>query len=268
MKPFLFVAGAAARALLVAAPLMLARHDAPEAPFAPVALVEVPGGSIAYRPFGSFSRAGRGVSPDPVARDIAGFEIMKYQVTRDQYAACVAAEACAKVSSTEGEVPQTGVNWQDATDFARWYSKVRGESWRLPTAMEWQHAAAERYGDATVAGGDLDPGERMLANYRAGVLLRGTASPALRPTGSFGVNSRGLSDVSGNVWEWTETCMEKGTLNDDGSIDASEPYCWVRIAGGIHRAAIVDIVRDASVGGCAVGLPPDHLGFRLVRASD
>jgi len=45
----------------------------------------------------------------------------------------------------------------------------------------------------------------------------------------------------------------------------TDSYGGVRIAGGRHRAAIIDFVRDASVGGCAVGLPPDHLGFRLVR---
>lgn len=43
------------------------------------------------------------------------------------------------------------------------------------------------------------------------------------------------------------------------------PYCTVRIAGGLHRAAIIDFVRDPSVGGCAVALPPDHPGFRLAR---
>ena len=268
MKPFRLVAGAAGLAVAAAFSLVVPEREAPEAPFAPVELVKVPGGMIAYRPFGSFSRAGKPDAPDPVLHEIGPFEIMKYQVSREQYAACIAAGACSEVSAAGGGLPQTRVNWQDATDFADWYSEVSGRSWRLPTAMEWQHAASERYADATVDPGDLDPGERMLANYRAGVLLRGTASPALRPTGSFGVNSRGLADVAGNVWEWTDTCMERGTLNADGSIAASEPYCWVRIAGGMHRAAIVDILRDASVGGCAVGLPPDHLGFRLVRASD
>ena len=162
-------------------------------------------------------------------------------------------------------MPQTMVNWKDASAFAAWYSKVTGQHWRLPTDREWQLAAAERYGEASADPGDLDPGERMLAQYKAGVLLRGTASPVLRSAGGFGLNSRGLADISGNVWEWTDGCMESGTLAEDGAVLASEPYCWVRIAGGRHRAAVVDFVRDASVGGCAVGLPPDHLGFRLVR---
>ena len=266
MNPSRLVAGAAALVVIAAIPLMLPERAAPEAPFAPIELVEVPTGAIEYRPFGSFSRGGKVDAPEPVTREIRAFEIMKYQVSREQYAACIAAGACSEVSSSHGGVPQTRVNWQDARDFAEWYSGVTGRTWRLPTAMEWQHAAAERYADATVDPGDLDPGEQMLANYRSGVLLRGAARPALRPTGSFGVNSRGLVDIASNVWEWTNTCMERGTLNDDGSIAESEPYCWVRIAGGMHRAAIVDIVRDASVGGCAVGLPPDHLSFRLVRA--
>lgn len=266
MTSYRFIAGAAAVvALASAAAFVLTHQGTSGAPFEPVELVEVPSGTIEYSPYGSFSRSGKVDAPDPAPFEVGGFEIMKYQVSREQYAACVAAGDCSDVPATGSGVPQTQVNWQDATDFAHWYSRVTGQTWRLPTAMEWQHAAAERYADITVDPGGLDPGERMLANYKAGVLLRGTASPALRPTGSFGFNSRGLADIAGNVWEWTDSCMEKGTLNDDGSIADSEPYCWVRIAGGTHRAAIADVVRDASVGGCAVGLPPDHLGFRLVR---
>ncbi|WP_343504837.1 formylglycine-generating enzyme family protein [Alloyangia pacifica] len=268
MKPSRLIIADVAALTVATVLLLLPERDMPAAPFDPVALVEVPGGTVEYRPFGSFSRGGRVDAPGPVPLEVRAFEIMKYQVSREQYAACVSAGACSEVPAAGTGVPQTQVNWQDATDFALWYSRLTGQTWRLPTAMEWQHAAAERYADANVDPGDLDPGERMLANYKAGVLLRGTASPALRPTGSFGVNSRGVGDMGGNVWEWTDSCMERGSLNDDGSIAESEPYCWVRIAGGMHRAAIVDIVRDASVGGCAVGLPPDHLGFRLVRSRD
>ncbi|MEY8837918.1 formylglycine-generating enzyme family protein [Cribrihabitans sp. XS_ASV171] len=239
----------------------------PEAPppFVPPETVEIAAGEVAWRPLGSFALDGKSRTPREMPVRVEGFSIMKYQVSRAQYAVCVSEGACEPVAAVGGHLPQTQVNWADATAFARWYSDRTGEVWRLPSEAEWRRAAAERYGDAAPDPEARDPGERMLAQYRSGTLLRGIASPSLRPAGGFGVNSMGVADISGNVWEWTTDCMENGTLNADGTIAESEPYCWVRVAGGIHRAAIVDFVRDASVGGCAVGLPPDHLGFRLVR---
>jgi formylglycine-generating enzyme required for sulfatase activity len=245
---------------------VVALHDDRPPPFDPPALVAIPQGEVVWRPLGNFSQNGKARTPPTVLTAVAGFQIMKYQVTRAQYAACVRDEACSAVTAQGGVLPQTMVNWQDATDFALWYSKRSGGRWRLPTEIEWQRAAAERYGDSAADPDTLDPGERMLENYRNGILLRGGASPTLRPRGGFGENTLGVSDISGNVWEWTNGCVTNGTLQNDGRIATTEPYCGVRIAGGRHRAAVIDFVRDASVGGCAAGLPPDHLGFRLVRA--
>lgn len=251
-------------ACLGAAGLAALHGDRPP-PFASPALVTIQSGEVVWRPLGNFSYNGKARTPPSVATDVASFQIMKFQVSRTQYAACVQDGACAPVSTQVGPLPQTRVNWQDATDFAGWYTKTSGSHWRLPTELEWQRAAAERYGDSAPDLDTLDPGERMLENYRNGLLLRGGASPALRPLGGFGENTLGIADMSGNVWEWTDGCVTNGTLQSDGSIASTELYCGVRIAGGRHRAAVIDFVRDASVGGCAAGLPPDHLGFRLVR---
>ncbi|MGC9370651.1 MAG: formylglycine-generating enzyme family protein [Paracoccaceae bacterium] len=236
-------------------------------PFERPETVAVPAGEVAWRPSGNFSFDGKARTPHAVSVKVPAFEIMKHQVSRPQYNACVGEGACAPVPATGGSLPQTQVNWQDATAFAAWYSDRTGETWRLPTEPEWQRAAAERYGDAAADAALLDPGERMLASYANGILLRGSASSTLRPAGGFGENSLGIADIAGNVWEWTDGCMENGRLAEDGSVAETDPYCGVRIAGGRHRAAIIDFVRDASVGGCAVGLPPDHLGFRLVRGN-
>jgi len=197
--------------------------------------------------------------------EVGAFEIMKYQVSRDEYSACVTDGACADAETGSGIMAQTNVNWGDATTYAAWLSDQTGETWRLPTALEWRRAAAEATGDAAPDESDLDPGERMLAQYERGVLLGGSSSPALRPRGGFGENSLGVADIGGNVWEWTNGCMETGEIRADGTIDARSPYCGVRITGGRHQAAVIDFVRDPRGGGCAIGLPPDHLGFRLVR---
>ena len=41
--------------------------------------------------------------------------------------------------------------------------------------------------------------------------------------------------------------------------------CGVRVVEGQHRAYVTDFIRDARAGGCAAGVPPSNLGFRLVR---
>lgn len=234
-------------------------------PFDPPAMVPIATGEIAFRPLGNFSQNGKTRTPRRVPVTVSGFEIMKYQVTGGQYAACVADGACNPARVVQPDAPQTGVNWNDASAFAAWYADRTGEPWRLPTEAEWQLAAAERYGDSGADYAAADPGAQMLANYANGLTLRRQADPKLHAAGTFGMNSNGLADVSGNVWEWTNGCMQTGQLAADGTVVETDPYCGVRIAGGIHRAAVIDFVRDASVGGCAVGLPPDHLGFRLVR---
>ena len=39
----------------------------------------------------------------------------------------------------------------------------------------------------------------------------------------------------------------------------------MRVVEGQHRAYVTDFIRDARAGGCAAGVPPSNLGFRLVR---
>ena len=75
-----------------------------------------------------------------------------------------------------------------------------------------------------------------------------------------------VADIAGNIWEWTETCFQNGTLTPDGTGFATRSdYCGVRAVQGKHRAFVIDFIRDARSGGCAAGVPPDYLGFRLVR---
>lgn len=233
-------------------------------------LVTIPAGDITLRPMGSFAQDGKTVIPPLKTVQVSKFEIMKYQVSRDQYAQCVLAGVCAPVPTASGHVPQTMVSWIDASTYAGWLSERTGEDWHLPSTRQWLRAAAERAGDVFLGFDEtadtLDPGARMLTQYKSGTLLRGTRSTILRPAGGFGLNSLGVADMAGNIWEWTDGCLANGTVQADGSVVFSAEYCGVRIAGGAHTAAVINFVRDASVGGCAVGLPPDHLGFRLVRA--
>ena len=236
---------------------------------APPQTVHIPAGPQDYRPAGEF-RQGTRVVDAPLQRvHVATLEIMIYQVSEADYARCVAAGACAAapVGGVAGAA-QTNVNHADATAYAAWLSDETGQHWRLPTDAEWLRAAAERGFDdgfGEDANGD-DPSRRWIASYRREVELRGEADLQQHPMGHFGLNSMGVADISGNVWEWTETCFQNGTLTPDGTeIATSSDYCGVRAVQGKHRAFVIDFIRDARSGGCAAGVPPDYLGFRLVR---
>lgn len=231
-------------------------------------------GPYSYRPAGTYRYYGKLVDA-PLKQEVADqpLEIMKYQVSRAEYASCVADGVCpaSTVSlggaPTSANMPQTDVNWYDATAYAVWFSRQTHQTWRLPIDREWQRAAAERFvEDEIVAEDKDDPAQRWLAAYERNVAARGREEPEPQPRGTFGENSHGLADLAGNIWEWTNTCVANTDLTAEGENPLQQQeYCGAHIAEGKHRAVIVDLVRNPKVGGCAAGLPADYVGFRLVR---
>jgi formylglycine-generating enzyme required for sulfatase activity len=233
-------------------------------------MVSVAPGSFDFRLPGEYLKADWPV--DAPKREVTfrrGFEMMKYQVSAADYAACVGDDACEAPDSgrnASGDVPVTGVSYRDATAYAAWLSQKTGENWRLPSDEEWAFAAAERMNDDALGleQDNANPAVRWLARYRAesGVGER-DAEP--KPLGHFGLNSKGLADVAGNVWDWTATCYVRATVAVDGQIAQSTENCGVRVVGGRHRGYMSNFIRDGKSGGCAAGLAPDNLGIRLVR---
>jgi formylglycine-generating enzyme required for sulfatase activity len=231
------------------------------------ALVSVVAHASAYRVAGDFTRGGKPAeAPLKAISSRQPIAIMKHQVTGADYQRCVADGACRSTIMARLDRPAVHVSWRDATAYAAWLSRRTGETYRLPTDEEWALAAGSRWQDDGIAVDDNDPSRRWLARYEREANLKGTEVDAeTRPVGTFGANENGLLDVAGNVWEWTNTCFLRGEIDAAGNIsDQQTMNCGVRVVEGQHRAYVTDFIRDARAGGCAAGVPPANLGFRLV----
>jgi formylglycine-generating enzyme required for sulfatase activity len=105
-----------------------------------------------------------------------------------------------------------------------------------------------------------------IRRYREEAERKRDRDPEPKPAGFYGPNSNGLFDLAGNVWEWTSTCYFRATLTPDrAGIETIVENCGVHVMEGRHRAYMSNFIRDGKSGGCAVGTPPENLGFRLVR---
>jgi formylglycine-generating enzyme required for sulfatase activity len=74
------------------------------------------------------------------------FAIGKYEVTFDQWDACVQAGGCGGHEPDDlgwgrGRRPVINVSWNDVQTYVAWLSEVTGEPYRLPSEAEWEHAA-------------------------------------------------------------------------------------------------------------------------------
>ena len=257
---FAILSGVASASTLISSP---ARLDSFET-------VDVAPRVFAYRLAGDFSQAGQTMDAPLVAvARTSVLHIMKQQITVADYDRCVVEAKCMARSPLEGfdpNLPAVQVSWQDATAYATWLSAKTGETWRLPTDEEWVFAAGSRFhDDALSVATSRDPSVRWLARYEK-ESEQEILDQRPRPTGAFGANEYGLLDLSGNVWEWTNSCFIRQSLDAKGKpAGASIANCGVRVVEGEHRTYVTDFVRDARGGGCAVGKPPSNLGFRLVR---
>lgn len=180
--------------------------------------------------------------------------------------------------------PVVHVAYEDAAAYAAWAGKA------LPTEAEWELAARGGLEDAEYAWGDeLTPDGQIMANYWQGLFpyANTRADGGYRTTvvGSFPANGYGLSDMIGNVWEWTRDWYADaralsskrpccaipnprgGTRH--GSFDPTQPEVRIGrrvLKGGSHLCAAnyCQRYRPAARHAQMIDSSTSHIGFRCV----
>ena len=190
-----------------------------------------------YRPFMEFVRI--------PGRD---WEMGRYEVTQNQWREVMGAESWkGQHYVKEGDdYPVTYVSWDECQDFVEKMNE-RKERWnyRLPTSDEWEYAC--RAGSTTkYYFGDDKSKLGDYAWYEDNADFVG--EEYAHEVGQKIPNDWGLYDMSGNVWEWTETINGLFLVNCGGS--------WLNDAGRCDSSCSA---RNKSGGSY------NNLGVRLVR---
>ncbi|MBV1917814.1 MAG: SUMF1/EgtB/PvdO family nonheme iron enzyme [Sphingomonadaceae bacterium] len=275
--------------------IIFAGQDAPvevwDAPFAPVMTI-VPAGEFTmgspeterFRLYGEDRHRVR------IAYPLA---FSKYNVTRGEFAAFVAetdheAKGCnldgpdgmhfdpdgdwrAPGFEQDDDHPVVCINFHDATAYAHWLSERTGQTYRLPSEAEWEHAIrggtstpyywgeTAGIGNANCDGCDGEPG------------LRRTT-----PGGAYPPNPFGLYDMAGNVWKWLADCWNasydgaptdgSAWMSGNCALRARRSGSWFNVEEPIEGdPREPGRLRSASRFGSIPSLRYSSFGFRVVR---
>jgi len=163
----------------------------------------------------------------------------QYEVTVEQYEACVAAKQCKRARTayqdySRPKQPKVGIRWYDAVDYCHALGK------HLPTEAEWEKAARGTDGRTFPWGNqNATCKEAVIKDQRGrscGVKKAKGGKPKKGRTFVVGTRSPtqfGLYDMAGNSWEWVSDWASKSYsacgkhcegLNPKGPCDG-KPRC-------------------------------------------
>ena len=203
------------------------------------------------------------------------FYIGKYEVTQKEWKEVMGSNP----SYFKGDnLPVEKVSWYDAVEFCNKKSEKEGlqkcysgngksitcnfnaNGYRLPTEAEWEYA---------VRGGNKSRNYKYSGSNTIGDVAwySSNSGSKTHQVGTKQANELGISDMSGNVWEW---CWDwKGSYSSSSQTNpkgaSSGSY---RVLRGGRWAYVADLCRVASRSSYGAPVYSDFvIGFRLVRDS-
>jgi formylglycine-generating enzyme required for sulfatase activity len=169
----------------------------------------------------------------------------------------------------KGSFPVVHLIYDDASAYAEWLGR------RLPTEVEWEYAARGGLEGATYSWGQEAPhqGEAKANTWQGHFPYTNFKEDGFvgsSPVGCFAENGYGLYDMTGNVWEWTNTPYgpdHKRNYGDQG-YDPQQPGIVVKtLKGGSFLCSdnYCQRFRPAARQAQDVTLGSSHIGFRTAK---
>lgn len=207
--------------------------------------------------------------PPADAELVNDFTMGKYEVTYTQYDYYIWQQQTAEnglkypagavTTQQRGQRPVTQVSWNEANGYLQWLSDQTGQTYRLPTEVEWEYAA--RGGSKTAYFNGDEIGQNKANCKGCGSQWE---NQTLAPVGSFTANAYGLHDVAGNVWEWT--CSEWSAEFDgrEAACNTSEETDGSRVIRGGSWNLTSVWLRSSARNRYNSASRSDFVGFRVI----
>jgi formylglycine-generating enzyme required for sulfatase activity len=235
--------------------------------FGAMEFVQVPAGDFLMGSSSHDTRARDDEKPQHIVNIPYDYYMARFPVTNRQYAAYVQAKGLMHpVSNWEAkdDHPVTNASWKDALVYCEWLNHslrnelTAGMVLRLPSEAEWEKSARGTEGLIYPWGNTFDKNK---CNVDEGGKNDTTSVGLYSPHGD---SPYGVSDMSGNVWEWTHSLFEHYPyMAEDGREDENASDDHVQRGGSFIGTD--QLARTASRYRGDPGFL-DFVGFRVVIA--